>query len=76
MNNCILGKDPMDEKDCGVYCDPVKCVNCGHNMEVHAERRKLLAKNGLTKCADGLERLIIPSKQETSWLKASAAYYD
>lgn len=41
------------------YCPPGSCEGCGWNLQEDARRAGLLASRGLTRCSDGLYRLII-----------------
>ena len=54
-NNCTL---------VGANCDN-KCGNCGWNAKVTEARNAEIATNGLTRCSDGLRRLIIRKEVPT-----------
>ena len=54
--------------DCGLdggafernFCKPSDCKTCGWGRTEAKRRAYFLEKYGLTKCADGLHRLVIP----------------
>ncbi len=58
MSGCLL-------QDSGAaQCFGKGCERCGWNREEHRRREILLKCEGLTRCADGLKRLIVGEKLE------------
>lgn len=57
------------KKDCG------GCDRCGWEAAEAERRRAYLRKHGLTLCADGLRRLIIPKNGGTEELKYKVCDY-
>ena len=53
---CLLGIDPEKTQK----CKPSECASCGWEAAEAARRREYVKEHGLTLCADGLRRLIIP----------------
>ena len=53
---CLLGIDPKKVKKCNAS----ECPTCGWEAAEAERRRAYLREHGLTLCADGLRRLIIP----------------
>ncbi len=51
--NCLLA-EPVCEGNCG---------KCGWDKETDEERKKQLAKQGLTLCEDGLRRLVVKREE-------------
>lgn len=58
---CRQHLDVLEMIECG--CSYSDCRHCGHNENVHKYRKRLLKIYGLTKCDDGLYRLIIPRRR-------------
>lgn len=57
----------MKNENC-LLAEPVcefNCKYCGWNKKTDEERRKQIAKQGLTLCEDGLHRVVI--KQEEAY---------
>lgn len=56
--------------DCGLdggayarnFCKPSDCKTCGWGRQEAARRSEYLKQHGLTKCADGLLRLVMPKE--------------
>lgn len=53
---CLLGIDPKKVQKCNAS----ECPTCGWEAAEAERRRAYLREHGLTLCADGLRRLIIP----------------
>lgn len=53
---CLLGIDPKKVQKCNAS----ECHTCGWEAAEAERRRAYLREHGLTLCADGLRRLIIP----------------
>lgn len=53
---CLLGIDPNKVQKCNAS----ECPTCGWEAAEEERRRAYLREHGLTLCADGLRRLIIP----------------
>ena len=53
---CLLGIDPNKVQKCNAS----ECPTCGWEAAEAERRRAYLREHGLTLCADGLRRLIIP----------------
>lgn len=53
---CLLGIDPKEVQKCNTS----ECPTCGWEAAEAERRRAYLHEHGLTLCADGLRRLIIP----------------
>lgn len=53
---CLLGIDPKEVQKCNAS----ECPTCGWEAAEAERRRAYLHECGLTLCADGLRRLIIP----------------
>lgn len=53
---CLLGIDPKEVQKCNAS----ECPTCGWEAAEAERRRAYLREHGLTLCADGLRRLIIP----------------
>lgn len=52
-------------------CSYSECRQCGFNRNVWMYRKELLAKNGLTKCPDGLSRLILVKRSKKNGSKTA-----
>lgn len=65
---CLL-PEASRRKDCG------SCDHCGWEAEEAERRRAYLHEHGLTLCADGLRRLIIPKNGGTEELKYKVCDY-
>ena len=55
MIECLLNRDPNTTKN----CKPSDCPTCGWNKIVNDRRREYQREHGLTKCKDGLFRLVM-----------------
>lgn len=61
MKTCLLELSPRFEE-----CSEDKCTRCVWRTDNFEKRQRLLKKQGLTQCDDGLKRLIIP-RERRGW---------
>lgn len=54
--NCLLDFGPKNKPE---KCNKGECKTCGWEKSERERRKKHVEKHGLTKCKDGLRRLIV-----------------
>lgn len=68
---CLLGINPKKVQKCNVS----ECPTCGWEAAEAGRRRAHLHEHGLTLCADGLRRLIIPKNGGNEEMKYKVCDY-
>lgn len=66
-----MGNDPA----LSPKCKPTECRTCGWEAAEAERRRAYIRKHGLTLCADGLRRLIIPKNGGNEEMKYKVCDY-
>lgn len=60
QSKCIFSRKPKEYHQ----CKDSSCHNCGWNKDVADKRQAVIDADGLTKCKDGLRRLVLPTTSD------------